>query len=609
MSGSGRIKVNVKDKTGVIYSAQFTQFPIVFGRGPQCHISLPAHNLLSRAHGSISADHKQVVITDLNSRNGILFSGERRHEIRLSKSGSFEAGRLIFEIIIEETIDDDITLIPKVQKLTPPMRVDSEEADPFAMTRVSRRLHTVSKSLQLESERDVHALHMQGIVLQGVVTWGEDILDVRQFMAGDEFIVGTTAFEPIHVPSLNQKLNLGRNISGAGHFKIPKGLKWRLSGADFDYSKEQAIENKLAQDRGNHYVFQLRMKDVCTLDLGEDISLHMRYVEVPRPLVTKTWIENREIFKKAIQISIGIHLVVSLAVLFSAPKNEAPKVDNVPPRFAKLLVAPPVQILAAPPLPPKPEPPPEPDPVPPKKQADVKTKPKKQQVAPKKIVEKRARTPAPQAPPTKVVAKPPTKEAVTADSFADVFNSAASATPSAPTVKFNAPRAAGAPSLKTAGLVGALKSKVGQASASSGEAPSLGQRVGQQGYAQSEAGMAGKRRVGGAVLGTPKFSTPSGPQGLNNSEVMKIVNRYLNDIHRCYERALFQDASLAGRVEYEWTISASGVVTNVSVKRSELGQGEALNNCVMGVFNKMRFPASKNGQSTVASIGFPFGKN
>lgn len=623
MNGNGRIKVNVKNKTGVIYSAQFAQFPVVFGRGPQCHISLPDHSHLSRAHGSISVDKKQVLVADLNSTNGIFVRGERRHEVRLLKSGSFEAGRLIFEVIFEDVVgDDEQTLAPAVvaaKASAPAIPVApqaADEEDPFALTQVSRRLHKVSKSLQLESEQDINALQMQGIVLQGVVTWGQDILDVRQFMAGDEFIVGKTPFEPIYVPSLGHKLNLGKNVAGAGYFKIPKGLKWRLSGTDFDYSKEQAVEKRLAQDQGSSYAFQLRLKDVATFDLGEDVSLHMRYVEVPRPLVTKTWIENREVFKKAIQISVAIHLVVSLVVLFSAPKNEAPKVDNVPPRFAKLLVAPPVQILAAPPLPPKPEPPPpveepKPQPVVPEQKIVTKPKPK----APKKPVEKFVRTPAPQAP-QKAVAKPapaapaPAKPTTTADSFADVFNSAApAAAPSAPNLKINAPSAAGAPSLKTSGLVGALKSKVGQAAASSGEAPSLGQRAGQQGYAQAAGGMAGKRRVGGAVLGTPKFETPSAPQGLNNTEVMKIVNRHLNDIHRCYERALFQDSSLAGRVEYEWSISAAGVVTNVSVKRSELGQGEVLNNCVMGVFRKMRFPASKNGQSTVANIGFPFGKN
>ncbi len=626
MSGSGRVKVTVKNKTGEIYSAHFAQFPVIFGRGPQCHISLPEHNHLSRAHGSISVNQQQVVVSDLNSTNGIFVKGERQDQVRLLKGGSFEAGRLIFEVTLADVIDDDKTLVPmeppvsQARKAAIPVAPTEPEAeDPFALTQVSRRLHKISKNLQLESEQDINALQMQGIVLQGVVTWGQDILDVRQFMAGDEFIVGMTPYEPIYVPSLNQKLNLGKNIAGAGYFKIPKGLKWRLSGTDFDYSKEQAVEKRLVQDQGSSYAFQLRMKDVCTFDLGEDVSLHMRYVEVPRPLVTKTWIENREVFKKAIQISVAIHLVVSLAVLFSAPKNEAPKVDNVPPRFAKLLVEPPVQILAAPPIPPKPEPPPveevKPEPVVPEQKIVEKPKPK----PPKKVVEKLIRTPAPRAPqaPQKVAAKQPAPAArpaaapaTTADSFADVFNSAApAAAPSAPNLKINAPTSAGAPGLKTSGLVGALKSKVGQAAASSGEAPSLGQRAGQQGYAQAAGGMAGKRRVGGAVLGTPKFETPSAPQGLNNNEVMKIVNLHLNDIHRCYERALFQDSSLAGRVEYEWSISASGAVTNVSVKRSELGQGEVLNNCVMGVFRKMKFPASKNGQSTVANIGFPFGKN
>jgi outer membrane biosynthesis protein TonB len=83
----------------------------------------------------------------------------------------------------------------------------------------------------------------------------------------------------------------------------------------------------------------------------------------------------------------------------------------------------------------------------------------------------------------------------------------------------------------------------------------------------------------------------------------------LGDIHRCYERALFNDANIVGRVEYEWEINPGGSVASVSVKRSEVANGDFLNSCVMGIFKKMKFPTAKNGQSTTANIGFPFGKN
>jgi hypothetical protein len=55
-------------------------------------------------------------------------------------------------------------------------------------------------------------------------------------------------------------------------------------------------------------------------------------------------------------------------------------------------------------------------------------------------------------------------------------------------------------------------------------------------------------------------------------------------------------------------IEASGVVSTVKVKRSEVNQGDSLNQCVQNVFRKMKFPKSKNGLSTLANIGFPFGK-
>ena len=110
-------------------------------------------------------------------------------------------------------------------------------------------------------------------------------------------------------------------------------------------------------------------------------------------------------------------------------------------------------------------------------------------------------------------------------------------------------------------------------------------------------------------MGQPKLlNSPGGNQGLSPSQVMAVVKKHLSAVQRCYERALFNKPDLSGRIEYEWTISSKGKVKSVSVRRSEASGDKALNDCVKKVFRKMKFPSATNGQSTITSIGFPFGK-
>jgi hypothetical protein len=99
-----------------------------------------------------------------------------------------------------------------------------------------------------------------------------------------------------------------------------------------------------------------------------------------------------------------------------------------------------------------------------------------------------------------------------------------------------------------------------------------------------------------------------GPQGLTDKQVMAEVNKKLGEIQQCYERSLLDNASLAGRVEFEWTISPVGRVTEAHVKKTEISGGDSLNDCVGKVIRAINFPTAKNGQQTVVSIGFPFGK-
>jgi hypothetical protein len=122
-------------------------------------------------------------------------------------------------------------------------------------------------------------------------------------------------------------------------------------------------------------------------------------------------------------------------------------------------------------------------------------------------------------------------------------------------------------------------------------------------------GNAGARGIAGAIVGEPKLATAANKtEGLTRAQVMAVVQKHLAEIQHCYEKNLLLNPDLSGRMEFEWEISPTGKVVTSSVKRSTVNGGDGLGECVKRVFTAMRFPNASNGQSTVPSIGFPFGR-
>jgi hypothetical protein len=227
------------------------------------------------------------------------------------------------------------------------------------------------------------------LALQGAVTWGVHIFDIRNFVMGDKVFVSPKLQDEISLPALGKKLTLGSFSSQGANFKIRKDFVWQLvrEGRVIDFNTLMT-EQRIQQD-DKKYHFTLAKNEILTIAFTSELKSHFRYICQPRPFFPRTWFENPENFKKAVKVSIGIHLLVVLATFISAPAVKAPTVENVPPRFARLLVEPPKAPMAAP-LPP---PPVEPIPVP---------------ESPKPIVEKKP-IPKPKLPPipmkTKAVAK------------------------------------------------------------------------------------------------------------------------------------------------------------------------------------------------------------
>ena len=662
------VAVRVESNGQELITKTFDEFPIVFGRSGDCHLSFPQNNRLSKVHGMITYNQGRVRIEDADSTNGTYVRSQKTNgPVVLERGEKFAAGGFDFLVTVTEiaAFDSEATqvaspnarpVVNKIAVIEPTVEVNFSEAvnrpqeiaaqvfDALGdYTVISNRLMKVSRDLRLEDETDLRRVKPFDLTLQGVVTWGPDIFDVRQFKDKDIITVGGDPVDSVYVPFINKKIKLGLVHQNKGYLIIPKTIRWRLDREGYSFTPVESMDKKIAKDMGKNIKVPLVLNDLCTLDLGEEVTLHFRYVKVPRPLIGRSWLENREEIKKAISLSLAIHCIVAFIAMFLAPKTKAPKIENVPQRFAKLLVEPPKMILVPPPeIIPEPivEKKPEPAPIPVVEKKPEPPKPiakKKPTALPKKVVKVEKAVPVV---PQKVTPTPvqkvatPAKEHTTPqpvakalpqpsveDSFANAFATAAPAANASKVASTNIQinkdpdRAGTAGGGVGKGLAGTLKSKVGEMNQGSGGGSggglgtSVGAGVGQVGYAKAGgASQAGKRGIASVVVGTPKLKESDIPQGLSQNEVMNEVNKHLAEVRRCYERALFQDTNISGRVEYEWNINPKGVVTSAQVTRSGVSNGDFLNNCVIGVIKKMKFPNSKNGQPTVTNIGFPFGK-
>lgn len=455
-------------------------------------------------------------------------------------------------------------------------------------------------------------------VLEAYVTWKGEILDTHLFWPGDKVVVGRTG-EGLYVPTLKGEFLVADFDGSVARCSIPQRVNGFLRTGDYrpvpldDLIKSQALARK-----GKNYVLKLGSSDLCSMQLGNDIQLYFRYAPAPRQLSRKKIVEPDALLKKTITGSGLIHFLIVMICILFAPKQDTPKVKNLPPRIAKLLIK---------------KEKPKPKPKPKKKKEEKKVTKKKT----KKKVQKKVVKPKPRKPKKVVVRKnkkiremnkkvtknvgtkkpvkgKPTKDLTKVGALAALGAlGAATPNPSNKPVSININKNAGGGGSKvtTSGVIGAIKAKGGQLQAAGiGGVKTKGKGFGTgTGYGvQGIKGRAGSRGVAGSVVGSPSLMKIKRTEGLNRKQVMDIVKNYLGEIQQCYERSLLTAPGIAGRVEYEWFITPKGRVKWSKVKKSEMRGGDALNSCVLAIFKKMKFPVAKNGESTRPNIGFPFGR-
>lgn len=461
-------------------------------------------------------------------------------------------------------------------------------------------------------------------VLEAFVTWKGTICDTQQFFPGEKVSVGRSTNTGLYVPTIQKRIDLAFFDGKKTQCFVPQGAKLRVRSTERELSMDDLMKAQAVTKWQSGYLLKLGNEELASFDIGPDIEIHFRYIPASRPLSRRKMIEPDEQFRRTTVVSGLIHgLIVAIAVL-NAPAPRGPVLENVPERYARLLVEPPKPIVEKKPEPPPP--PPEKEPEPPKVVERPKPKPPEKVV--KRVVQKKPLPvavkpspvlkqtsnvpPNPKATSNSVSKNPAPVNVNTLGALSALTAVSANPSPSSQPVSININQNAGGPSkFTTTGVLGALKTSSGKLQAGgvqSVQTRGLGVGTGTGYGIQGIKGAAGSRGVAGGIIGSPQIMSVSPQEGLTRAQVMAVVKKHLGEIQQCYERSLFQAPTLAGKVEYEWDIQPSGVVSAVKVKSSQMSGADAMNSCVFAVFRKMKFPQAKNGMMTVPSIPLEFGK-
>ena len=116
------------------------------------------------------------------------------------------------------------------------------------------------------------------------------------------------------------------------------------------------------------------------------------------------------------------------------------------------------------------------------------------------------------------------------------------------------------------------------------------------------AGGQGTNAVGGLVMKGPRSMHAAGEGSLDRDLIQKVINENINQIQRCYERALVNKPGLSGKVQVEWVIALSGSVSSARQAFSNLESAEVVN-CILSSIRSWRFPQPKGGD---VIVNYPF---
>lgn len=616
---------------------------------------------LGSANGTF-VDNQKITVQKVNSSSMIRIG---QQILRLTLQTTVQKnGRQVAQVIEEHEEERELTLSVIVKNIEQSVEENKHSSHPEEISLIdSDFVEQMTRSYIVQGSRQY-----TGFKLESLVLWNDRIYSMNEFNQKEKIDVGPVKQNAIHIPSLNQQWTLINYDFAEARFVVPQAYPiYVLRGKNFLSQEHLQKEKRIKTDVKSLEVIASAY-DVVRIDIDEMTRLYVRYIPTSSDLERKKLMSPDEFVKKAFKFSFVFHLILAVIImLIPAEKLKEKPIKKSVEHTARIImdekpkeVPPPVIPPPEPPKPiveeKKPEPPKEKPPEPPKVKPPVvvKQKPKPKKLPPPPVVvQKVKQQPAPvRQEPAAPAVKQPIPVQVEKPSPAPVVATPAPVpqppAPPPPPKKVDVNQLGALAALgnmkldtnsknslpadikinpasdkqATSGTVAALNTsaltkdiKADAQSTSSGNhsGPILtkGKGSNKTGYGQEGIGSeTGRRGVKGAVLGKPalKFESASKLEGLSREQVMKTMQGAMSKIQNCYERALLSDDALAGRIEFEWEIAASGNVSGVEIKKNSVAGGEQLGECVVQVIRKIQFPKATNGETTRPSIGFPFGR-
>jgi TonB family protein len=90
---------------------------------------------------------------------------------------------------------------------------------------------------------------------------------------------------------------------------------------------------------------------------------------------------------------------------------------------------------------------------------------------------------------------------------------------------------------------------------------------------------------------------------LTQEIIRRIIRRHINEVKWCYEQELSHQPALAGKIDVQFTVAASGQVSMAAVQRSTIGNAR-VESCTVEAVRRWQFPKPLSGG--VVIITYPF---
>lgn len=431
----------------------------------------------------------------------------------------------------------------------------------------------------------------------GVIQGGR-IVEERLLRARQPVTIGTSPGNTIVVPQSNLPASFTAFFVEGDHYALAfdERMEGRVEGARGPLDLGALVAQGLAQRKGDHFLLPLREDQQGRLAIGE-VTLVWQFVvpppEAPRPVLPQSARGNHfrsmdKSFVIVLSVSLLLH-VSAYAALRATPVREEVTLEEIPDRFAKLLI--PER---------KPEPP---KPIEEKKvevAAEVKKEEKKPE-EPKKVEEDAAKAAARKAARAAAVQKAVQSKGILrvlgalgpgtgGGAVADVFGSGGGFGDVASALS-------GAGGVAVAVDPGAASGRKGGGQggqASIGDLATTGGGGGKVGYGQKS-----EARVAGSVA-TEEAEIDS--SDIDQGKLGAFVRARIGLIKACYENQLKRNPHLRGKIRIRFTILETGGLADVDAIENTLGSAE-VSACIIVTMRGWRTPFRPSGTVTVE---YPF---